>query len=114
MTHPDPTALRFEPLSEGDFDTIKQLGETIWRAHYPAIIGHAQIDYMLAGRYMPEKLKPYLDSTERWLELVRHNGEAVGYLSYALTTANGEMKLEQLYLLPALHGKGLGGQMLHH
>ncbi len=78
---------------------------------------------MLAGRYTPEKLRLYLDADDRWLMLLRTDSpdgnEAIGYCSYALTEDSaemkpGEMKLEQLYLLPELHGQGLGRLMLRH
>jgi ribosomal protein S18 acetylase RimI-like enzyme len=46
--------------------------------------------------------------------VLRVDGAIIGYCSYALTSAPDELKLEQLYLLPALHGRGLGGMMLRH
>jgi ribosomal protein S18 acetylase RimI-like enzyme len=112
------THSRLEALAAVDFGTLAQLAETIWRAHYTKIITSAQIDYMLADRYTPEKLRQYLNSDDRWLMLLRTDSpdgnEAIGYCSYALTDGPGEMKLEQLYLLPELHGQGLGKSMLRH
>jgi diamine N-acetyltransferase len=118
------THARLEAMTTADFETLARLAETIWRAHYTKIISSAQIDYMLAGRYTPEKLRQYLNADDRWLMLLRINDRAVGYCSYALTENPGamkpgemkpsEMKLEQLYLLPELHGQGLGKLMLSH
>jgi diamine N-acetyltransferase len=114
---------RLAAMTAADFETLARLAETIWRAHYTKIIGSAQIDYMLAGRYTPEKLRLYLNADDRWLMLLRidspSGNRAVGYCSYALTENPGEMKpsvmkLEQLYLLPELHGQGLGSLMLRH
>lgn len=110
MTHD----ARIEPVTEIDFATIAKLGETIWRSHYAKIISMAQIDYMLAGRYAPEKLRRYLNANDCWLDLLKVSGDAVGYCSYARTTKPNEMKLEQLYLLSEQRGKGLGGLMLRH
>ncbi|HJU83073.1 MAG TPA: GNAT family N-acetyltransferase [Holophagaceae bacterium] len=110
---PAPDA-RLDPLTEADFALLAGLAERIWRAHYIPLIGEAQVVYMLAGRYTPEKLRAYLGDPDRGLELLRVDGEAVGYCSYALTDTPGEMKLEQLYLLPERHGQGLGGLMLRH
>jgi diamine N-acetyltransferase len=106
-------------LTAADFETLAQLAETIWRAHYSRIISNAQIDYMLVERYTPQKLCLYLDADDRWLMLLRIDNRAVGYCSYALTDdlgemKPGEMKLEQLYLLPELHCKWLGRLMLRH
>lgn len=112
------TNARLDAMTAADFETLAQLAEVIWRAHYTRIIGSAQIDYMLAERYTPEKLRQYLNADDRWLMLLRTESptgsRAVGYCSYALTDDPGEMKLEQLYLLPELHGQGLGKLMLRH
>jgi ribosomal protein S18 acetylase RimI-like enzyme len=101
-----------------DFEIIASLSETIWRSHYSKIISNAQIDYMLASRYTPEKLRLYLNASDRWLMMLRidsqYGSRAIGYCSYALTEVPGGMKLEQLYLLPELHGQGLGRLMLRH
>ena len=111
---PLPNDVRLEPLTEADFGTLSDLANTIWRSHYISIISAEQIEYMLAGRYVPEKLCAYIGSDVRWLDLLWQGDLAIGYCSYALTEKPDEMKLEQLYLLPALHGKGLGGAMLRH
>jgi len=112
------TNARLTALTAADFETLARLAETIWRAHYTRIIGSAQIDYMLAERYTPEKLRLYLNAEDRWLMLLRIDSpggsRAVGYCSYALADDPGAMKLEQLYLLPELHGLGLGRLMLRH
>lgn len=107
-------AIRLDPLAEADFGLVAALADTIWRAHYGTMISMAQIDYMLEGRYTADNLRRYLDSDARWLWVLRVDGEAVGYCSCSLGEGDDEMKLEQLYLLPALHGRGLGGRMLRH
>lgn len=114
MTSVKPTDITLRPITDADFATVAELGARIWRRHYISMISAEQIEYMLAGRYTPDKLEPYLNSDSRWLDLLEHDGQAIGYCSYALTDSPGEMKLEQLYLLPELHGQGLGGQMLRH
>lgn len=102
------------PLAEADFEPLARLADTIWRAHYGPLIGLAQVEYMLKGRYTPEKLRAYIGAADRWLKLLRVDGHAVGYCSYAIGPTPTEMKLEQLYLLAELKGQGLGGLMLRH
>ncbi len=114
MTTVKPADISLRPITEADFATVADLGARIWRRHYIAMISAEQIEYMLAGRYTADKLKPYLDSDRCWLDLLEHDDQAIGYCSYAWTETAGEMKLEQLYLLPELHGRGYGGQMLRH
>jgi ribosomal protein S18 acetylase RimI-like enzyme len=104
--------VRFDPVGEADFPTIARLGEAIWREYYPSMISLAQIDYMLAGRFAPERLRQYANAQDRGLFLVRIDGEPAGYFSYALTSNPAEMKLEQLYLLERYRGQGVGKRML--
>ena len=105
---------RLDALTEADFPLVAALGQTIWHAHYATIISVEQIDYMLAGRYTPEKLRRYLAADDRWMYLLRLSGIPVGYCSWAQTASLEEVKLEQLYLLQEHRAKGLGGLMLRH
>lgn len=105
-------AVTLTPLTEADFSVVAELAERIWRTHYVAMVPVAQIEFMLAGRYTAERLRTYLGSDQRWMHVLRVEGESVGYCSHTLTDTPGELKLEQLYLLSGLHGQGLGGRML--
>jgi GNAT superfamily N-acetyltransferase len=106
--------MRLDPLGPDDFATIASLGERIWRQHYASMISLEQIDYMLAGRYTPEKLAAYVGASDRWMYVVRDDdGAPIGYLSYKQLSAD-EVKLEQLYLLAERRGGGLGGRMITH
>jgi diamine N-acetyltransferase len=107
------TTATFSALAETDFDILKALAERIWRQHYIAIVGEAQVEYMLAGRYTPDKLSAYLGADDCWMQIVRESGEAIGYFSWSRVSAE-EMKLEQLYLLAERRGGGLGRRMMAH
>lgn len=102
------------PLARADFDGVAALARTIWLEHYTKIITREQIEYMLGGRFTAANLERYLDAPDRWMFVLRQDGALIGYCSYALTSTPRELKLEQLYLLPALHGRGLGRLMLEH
>lgn len=106
--------IRFDPLTEADFDIVADLADRIWRSHYITLISMAQIDYMLEGRYAPERLRGYVASQARWLWVLRVDGVPAGYCSCSLGDDADAMKLEQLYLLAEYQGKGLGGAMLRH
>lgn len=109
----DPTTT-IRPLEVRDFEPLAALAAAIWLAHYTTIITKEQIEYMLSGRFAPESLRCYLDAGDRGLDVLEQAGELVGYCSYATTAVPGEMKLEQLYLLPRLHGRSLGKRLLEH
>jgi ribosomal protein S18 acetylase RimI-like enzyme len=114
------------PVAAADIPTLIAIGRRIWQEHYVPIIGQTQVDYMTAQRFTPEYLSRYLPVLQvnsditpdmnpaRWLDVLETDGVMVGYCSYSLGTADNELKLEQLYLLPELHGRGFGGQMMRH
>jgi len=103
-----------ELLSEVNFESVTGLAEKIWKLHYAAIVSNEQIEYMLAERFSSENLSKYINSDRRWFELLWFENQLVGYCSYSHISESNEMKLEQLYLLKSLRGKGLGGFMLRH
>ncbi len=113
MSPPDPH-IQLLPLTEADFAPLAALAQEIWHQHYVGIVSAEQLDYMLAGRYTPARLRLYLPGQDSWLRVLKVGGEFVGYCSYALTDMPREMKLEQLYLRADHKGEGLGGRMLRH
>lgn len=105
---------QLRPMTSSDIDAVISIGRRIWQEHYVPIIGQEQVDYMTSQRFTHDYLGQYPDSSDRWLDLLEVDGATVGYCSYSLGPAPGELKLEQLYLLPELHGRGLGGMMMRH
>jgi ribosomal protein S18 acetylase RimI-like enzyme len=99
-----------EPAGPQDLPLIRDLAERIWRVHYPGIITPAQIEYMLGTMYAPETLAADMAGGSRYL-LARSLGKPAGYLAFRTLPA-GDAVLSKLYLLPELHGQGLGRRML--
>lgn len=102
------------PIAEADFATIRSLADVIWHEHYGRIITHAQIDYMLAGRYSDDNLRRYVGAPDRCMWIVRHAADAIGYCACSLAPGETEAKLEQVYLLADRRGGGVGGRMIFH
>lgn len=96
-----------------DIPTLRPLAETIWRAHYPGIISHAQIDYMLARMYAAEVIRREMDTGTTWA-LALADAEPIGFLSFSFDPNDRRVKLHKLYLLHDFHGRGYGWQMLQH
>lgn len=114
MTRPIPPGVTLDPLQAVDFPVLAELAAGIWRTHYTPIIGEEQVEYMLKGRYTPERLAAYLGASDRWLRVLRVQGKPAGYCSYALGPPEAEMKLQELYLHESRRGSGLGGFLLRH
>lgn len=104
--------LTFHPATDCDIPALRALAETIWRESFAGIISPAQMAYMHGWMYSPATIARELAEGVHW-EIARLGGENAGYLSVTVG-ADGVAKLNKLYLLPALQGKGLGQQMLAH
>jgi GNAT superfamily N-acetyltransferase len=100
--------------TEAGLPAISELAGVIWRACYPGIITHAQIDYMLARMYSPDVLRDEIRSQGIRYDQLLVDGKPVGFASYGPTVEPGVMKLHKLYLLPEMQGRGLGSRLLQH
>ena len=102
-------ALVLEPARESDLPLIAGLAERIWWQAYPPIIGAAQVHYMLGRGYALPALRAASRDGTRF-SLFRFGPYPVGFSAWR--AANGEGFIDKLYLLPALHGHGLGRRLI--
>ena len=93
---------------------ISELAGVIWRACYPGIITHAQIDYMLARMYSLNVLRDEIRFQGIRYDRLLVDGTPAGFASYGPTSELGVVKLHKLYLLPEMQGCGLGSSLLQH
>jgi GNAT superfamily N-acetyltransferase len=100
--------------TEAGLPAISELAGVIWRACYPGIITHAQIDYMLARMYSLDVLRDEIRSQGIRYDQLLVDGKPAGFASYGPTSEAGVMKLHKLYLLPEMHSRGLGSRLLQH
>lgn len=97
-----------------DIALLQELAGTIWREYYPAIISCAQIEYMLARMYSRETIEREILRGTVWEICHREGDEALGFCSYTFDAVLKHVRLHKLYLLPAVHGRGMGRRMLEH
>lgn len=107
-----PSAVQIIRAGEEHLPTIARLADTIWRACYPGIISTEQIDYMLSRMYALDAMQDEIRSHGIRYDLLLVDDRPAGFASYGPTPNAGEMKLHKLYLLPELHGRGLGSRLL--
>lgn len=114
MPTADPPAdALLAPVTQADFALLRDLATRIWRQAYTGMIPDAQIEYMLGNRFADEAIERVLHDPDRWLEILRVGGAAVGYCGGEVVAAEPDtLKLGQLYLLDAFRGRGLGRFML--
>jgi diamine N-acetyltransferase len=114
MSGPDQNVPEIVPATEAHLPALAELAGTIWRACYPGIIAMEQIDYMLARMYAIEVMRDEIRSQGIRYDCLFVDGGMAGFASHGPASEPGVMKLHKLYLLPELHGRGLGSQLLKH
>lgn len=107
-TEIDPITLGLLRLDEAE--ALVDLAGRIWRAHYPAIITPAQIEYMLAQRYKPGLVRQLLARGDLWLA-ARAEAALVGF-AHGHPLDAGDYKLDKLYVHSAWQRQGIGGRLI--
>ena len=102
------------PAMEEHLPALAELAGVIWRQHYPGIISPEQIDYMLARMYSIETLREEIQLQGIRFVRLLVDDRFVGFASYGPALEPGVMKLHKCYLLPEMHGRGLGSLLLQH
>ena len=108
-----PAPIEILPAAEEHLPALAELAGVIWRAYYPAVISREQIEFMLPRMYSLETLREELRSGVHFYRLL-DGGRFAGFASLGPTDKAGEMKLHKIYLLPEIHGRGLGSRLLQH
>jgi diamine N-acetyltransferase len=93
---------------------IAELAGVIWRACYPGIITQQQIDYMLARMYALDVMRDEIRNQGIRYDVLMVEGKPAGFAAYGPAAEPGVIKLHKLYLLPEMHGRGLGSRLLRH
>lgn len=101
-------------VAEAEVSTVSELAGVIWPICHAGIITPAQIDYMLARMYAPEILRREIRLQRICYSLLLVDGKPAGFSAYGPTPEPTVIKLHKLYLLPELHGYGLGSRLLQH
>lgn len=99
-------------MTSADIEAVSALAQKIWYRHYPGIIAVEQIDYMLGQRYRPERLREELATSGIAWDVAERDGALCGFASTHHDRVHGELKLDKLYVDPALQRLGIGRQLL--
>lgn len=104
---------RIRRIGADELTTVQKLAHAIWLACYPGIISDAQIRYMLSIWYQPGNMAHEMQARDVWYALVEVEARgAVGYISFEKLAMEPVLFINKLYLLPEVHGLGLGGLTL--
>lgn len=95
-------------------EIVKNLAYKIWPNAYETILSKAQLDYMLEMIYSIDSLEKQFNNGHIFL-LIEDNQNFIGFASYELNCNNSnKTKLQKLYVLPEIQGKGIGKQVIDY
>jgi len=98
---------------EEDLPIIRTLAEQTWPSAYSNIISQEQIVFMLDKMYNQGELLGQLREGHIFL-IASELKEDVGFAGFSvLDSGTQTYKLHKLYVLPKMHGKGLGKLLLN-
>jgi GNAT superfamily N-acetyltransferase len=101
-------------LQPSEVEQLCALARTIWREHYPPIIGEAQTDYMLEQRYTAQIVGRELESDAIWWDVLKVDREPIAFASSLRLDPSNELKLDKLYVRPDRQRHGYGGLLIGH
>jgi ribosomal protein S18 acetylase RimI-like enzyme len=104
---------RLRAAGASDIPVVQALARDIWHRHYPGIISHEQIEYMLAHGYSRDALARFVTGDDAALVLAVIDDRAVGFAAWYRVDA-ATTKLDKLYVLPEHHGAGVGRALIEH
>ena len=108
----DIDALSIVGATNADLAAVAELAGVIWRRHYPGIITHEQIDYMLGIGYSHAALSRFIEEEGAGLDLARLGARLVGFAAYYRMNGGSELKLDKLYVLQDFQGRGVGSRLI--
>lgn len=94
-----------------DIQTIRQLAEKVWKAHYTSIISIDQIEYMLEKMYSEKSLKEQMETGHEFFIAFYHLQPA-GFMSMQ-KKEDGNYFLPKFYVDTEIHRKGIGTKLFN-
>ncbi|GAO43717.1 GNAT family N-acetyltransferase [Flavihumibacter petaseus] len=104
-------ALVIRSADQDDIPTIGYLAHRIWPETYRELIPAPQLEYMLDLFYSPEALEKQILEWDHRFIIAEIELEEVGFASFSKVT-DATWKLQKLYVLPEVQGKGVGRALL--
>src|SRR5687768_7738819 len=93
-----------------ELPAIRALAVRIWNQYYPAIIGQAQIDYMLEKMYSLPSLQKQAGEDGHDFYFIERSGRRIGFLSVKREEGQNWF-INVFYIDQELSSKGIGSEV---
>ncbi len=98
---------------EEDIESIQNIAYQTWPHAYSSLISQEQIDYMLKKMYNRAELLSQLQQGYTFL-VAEEDDIDLGFAVFSIIDSTNHIyKLHKLYVLPEVHGKGLGKLLIN-
>ena len=88
--------IRIEQATVEDLVEVANLAKLVWWNHFPGIISHEQIEYMLYKEYAHETMVGELESGSVSYVKLLNEEELIGFASYGPLGTTDELQLHRL------------------
>ena len=95
-----------------DISLIQDLAQKSWRSHYPGIISHEQIDFMLDLMYSEEEITRQFNNPNYHYYLLGNEENFYGIMGFENHYEQKTTKLHRIYITEDGKGKGLGKEAI--
>jgi GNAT superfamily N-acetyltransferase len=101
--------ITIELAEQTDIRSISNMAHSIWPDAYGEILSKDQIDFMLEKSYTVEGLAEGMVNGQ-FFYILKEDGIGKGFI--ALKTFGDKLRIEKLYLMPNVQGKGFGKSLI--
>ncbi len=102
--------LQIEQCAAQDIYRVKALADVIWKPTFSKVLSPERLEYLFQMMYNEHKLLEQVNDPHNNFYMLTHNGQDIGYAH--LVFENQWVKLEKLYVLQLMQGKGCGLYLL--
>lgn len=108
--------LTIRTATAADIPVIQSLAHRIWQICYKEILSPEQMKYMLDMMYSDDSLQHQMEKQQHLFLLAYKDEEPLGFAAYfpKYKISPAIYRLDKIYVLPDLHGKGIGKQIIVH
>lgn len=92
---------------------IQDLAQQSWRSHYPGIITHEQIEYMLEMMYSKTAIEEHFANPNYQYYILSDGEKPYGIMGIENHYETKTTKLHRIYIIEEGKGKGLGKEALN-
>lgn len=101
--------ITIELAAQSDIRSISNMAYIIWPLTYAEVLSQDQIDFMLEKNYTVEGLAESMVNGQ-FFYVLKEDGIGQGFI--ALKTLEDRVRIEKLYLMPGVQGKGFGKTLI--